>query len=73
LWLDRDFVMAHYLSAKIHGRLGQTEQQGRALRNAIRALEKPSATDIIPFSGGLSRPVFLEICRREQAALQPVG
>ncbi|MCM2264786.1 MAG: tetratricopeptide repeat protein, partial [Desulfuromonadales bacterium] len=50
LWLDRDFVMAHYLSAKIHGRLGQTEQQGRALRNAIRALEKPSATDIIPFS-----------------------
>ncbi|NJC89069.1 MAG: tetratricopeptide repeat protein, partial [Desulfuromonas sp.] len=73
LWLDRDFVMALYLSAKIHGRLRQTEQQGRALRNAIRVLEKLSATDVILFSGGLSRPVFLDICRRELAALQSVG
>lgn len=73
LWLDRDFVMAHYLSAKIHGRLGQTEQQGRALRNAIRTLEKQSDTAVIPFSGGLSRPVFLDICRRELAAFPPLG
>jgi len=73
LWLDRDFVMAHYLLAKIHSRLGQAEQQLRALRNGIRALEKLSEPDVVPFSGGLSRPVFLEICRRELAALQPQG
>jgi chemotaxis protein methyltransferase CheR len=70
LWLDREFVMAYYLSAKIYRRLGQTGQQGRALRNAIRALEKPSDQGVIPFSGGLSRPVFLDICRRELDALQ---
>lgn len=73
LWLDRDFVMALYLSAKVHGRLGQVEQQARALRNAIRTLEKQSGPGVIPFSGGLSRPVFLDICRHELAALQPVG
>lgn len=70
LWLDRDFVMAHYLLAKAYGRLAQAEQQGRALRNAIRSLEKQSDQGVIPFSGGLSRPVFLEICRRELEALR---
>lgn len=70
LWLDRDAVMAYYLSVKVHARLGQSEQQGRALRNAIRILEKQRDDGIIPFSGGLSRPVFLDICRRELALLQ---
>lgn len=70
LWLDRDFVMAHYLLAKVHARLGQPEQQGRALRNAIRILEKQSDQGVLPFSGGLSRSVFLEICRRELGVLR---
>ncbi|MHB8708678.1 MAG: CheR family methyltransferase [Desulfuromonadales bacterium] len=73
LWLDRDFIMALYLSAKIHGRLGQVEQQGRALRNTIRTLEKQPGADVISFSGGLSQPVFLDICRRELAAIQSAG
>jgi chemotaxis protein methyltransferase CheR len=72
LWLDRDFVMAHYLLAKVHGRLAQTDQQGRALRNAIRILEKQSDQGVLPFSGGLSRPVFLDICRRELGTLPVV-
>ena len=70
LWLDREFVVAHYLSAKVHRRLGQPEQQGRALRNAIRLLEKQLDQGAIPFSGGMSRPVFLSVCRSELAALQ---
>lgn len=70
LWLDRDFVMAHYLAAKVHGRLAQSEQQTRALRNAIRTIQKQAGPEIVPFSGGLSRPVFLEICQRELAVLQ---
>lgn len=72
LWLDRDFVMAHYFSAKVHGRLTQAEQQGRALRNAIRILEKHSDHYVVPFSGGVSRSVFLDICRREQETLRLV-
>ncbi len=28
LWLDRDFVMAHYLSAQVHGRLASDRSAG---------------------------------------------
>jgi len=73
LWLDRDFVMAHFLLAKVHGRLGQADRQLRTLRNAIRTLEKLADPGIVPFSGGLSRAVFLETCRRELAAINPPG
>jgi chemotaxis protein methyltransferase CheR len=71
LWLDREFVMAYYFSAKINSRLGRVDQQLRALRNAIRILEKQEGGGIIPFSGGVSRPVLLEICRKELTAIQP--
>lgn len=69
LWLDRSLVMAHYLSSRVHARLGQRELQRRALRNTIRCLEKLSAARVITFSGGLSQAVFLEICRRELLAI----
>ena len=65
IWLERDFVMAHYLSSKCHGQLGHSEQRQRALRNALRCLEKNESSTVVPFSGGLSRPVLLEQCRRE--------
>jgi chemotaxis protein methyltransferase CheR len=70
LWLDRDFVMAHYFSAKAHGRLGQTDQQVRALRSVSRILERQGDIGTIPYSGGLSQPVMLEICRKELADLK---
>jgi chemotaxis protein methyltransferase CheR len=69
LWLERDYVMGHYFSAKCHRLLGNREQQARALRNALRSLEKVGDGAAVPFSGGLSRPVFLEQCRRELQAL----
>lgn len=65
LWLDPTFVMAHYLSAKIHDRLTDIEKRQRSLRNTARVLEQAAEQAIIPFSGGLSRGVFLEIVRRE--------
>jgi len=65
LWLDPAFVMAHYLSAKVYDRLADTEKRQRSLRNTIRALEQTPDQSIIPFSGGLSRGVFLEIVHRE--------
>jgi len=69
LWLKSDFVMAHYFSAKCFGQLGQREQQGRALRNALRCLERIAGDEVVSFSGGMSRPVLLDLCRREAALL----
>ena len=65
LWLKPDFVMAHYLTAKIHGRLNESEKQQRSLRNTARALEQAGSQTTIPFSGGLSRSAFLDVVRRE--------
>ncbi|MCK4509660.1 MAG: tetratricopeptide repeat protein [Desulfuromonadales bacterium] len=69
LWLEPLFVMAHYLAAKIHDRLSDSEKRKRSLRNTVRALEQAADQSIIPFSGGLSRSVFLEIARNEMTEL----
>ncbi len=69
LWLEPGFVMAHYLAAKIYGRLADAEKRQRSLRNTVRALEQAPDQSIVPFSGGLSRGVFLEVVRRELAAI----
>jgi chemotaxis protein methyltransferase CheR len=69
LWLDPAFVMAHYLTAKIHNRLSDTEKRQRSLRNTVRTLERTADQSIIPFSGGLSRGVLLEIVRSELAEI----
>lgn len=65
LWLDPSFVMAHYLSSKAHDSLSDAEKKLRSLRNTARVLEQSVDQLSIPFSGGLSRGVFLEIVRRE--------
>lgn len=67
LWLEPAFVMAHYLSAKAHDRLAEKEKKRRSLRNTLRILEQGADQAIIPFSGGLSRGVFLEVVRKELA------
>ena len=67
LWLDSSFVMAHYLSAKAHASLADAEKRRRSLRNTVRTLEQSADQATIPFSGGLSRGVFLEIVRHELA------
>jgi chemotaxis protein methyltransferase CheR len=69
LWLNPAFVMAHYLSAKVHDRLADAEKKLRSLRNTVRALEQSADQSTIPFSGGLTRGVFLEIARRELAEI----
>ena len=65
LWLDPAFVMAHYLSAKVYNRLSDAEKRSRSLRNVVRSLEQSADQATIPFSGGLSRSVFLEIVHQE--------
>lgn len=65
LWLEPAFVMAHYLSARAYGRLKDDDKRQRSLRNTVRALERAGDQVLIPFSGGLSRGVFLDIVRKE--------
>ncbi len=65
LWLDPSFVMAHYLSAKVYDRCFDKAKKERSLRNTVRVLEQASDQSVVPFSGGLTRGVFLEIVRRD--------
>jgi len=67
LLLAMDFIMARYNLSKVFRRLGRADESRRELKNSLRLLEKAPDEAIIPFSGGLSRAVFLEICRDEAA------
>ncbi len=57
--LDMDFVMPHYQLGKLYFRTGQQKSGARELKNSLKLLEKSGRESIIPYSGGLSREVFL--------------
>jgi chemotaxis protein methyltransferase CheR len=63
LLLDMAFIMPHYNLSKVFWRLGRPRDARRELNNTVRLLEKTADEAIIPHSGGLSRAVFLEVCR----------
>lgn len=63
LLLDMAFIMPHYNLSKVFWRLGRQRDARRELNNTIRLLEQTADEAIIPHSGGLSRAVFLEVCR----------
>lgn len=65
IWLDMLFVAPHYYLSKILLRQGRNDAAERELRNSIRLLEKASEEAVIAYSGGLSRSVFLEVCRAD--------
>lgn len=63
--LRMDFIMPHYQLGKLYFRTGQQKNGVRELKNSMKLLEKVREEAIIPFSGGLSREVFLEQLRQE--------
>jgi len=65
LLLDIDFIMAHYNLSKLFWRVGRERDARREHNNTVRLLEKTADEAIIPYSGGLSRAVFLEVCRND--------
>lgn len=65
--LRTDFVMPHYNLGRLFFRLEKVKEGLRELRNSLKILEKDSEENIIPYSGGLSREVFLEQLRNELA------
>jgi chemotaxis protein methyltransferase CheR len=70
LLLDMDFVMPHYNLSKVFWRQGRLRDARRELNNTRHILEKTADEEIIPFSGGLTRAVFLEVCLEDAARLE---
>jgi chemotaxis protein methyltransferase CheR len=65
--LSMGFVMSHYYLGRLYFRLGRAGDGVRELRNTLKILEKGRKESVIPFSGGLSREVFLQQVRDELA------
>ncbi len=65
--LQMDFVMSHYHLGRLYYRQGRIAEGARELRNTVRILEKSRLGSVIPYSGGLSREVFLQQVRDELA------
>lgn len=63
LLIDLDFIMPHYRLAGLFEQQGLLDDARRELRNTLRLLEKWPSESQVPYSGGLSREVFLEVCR----------
>ncbi|MDO3378338.1 CheR family methyltransferase [Geoalkalibacter halelectricus] len=63
LLIDMDFIMPRFHLGGIHERLGQGADARRELRNSVRLLERLPTEALVPLSGGLTREVFLEVCR----------
>lgn len=68
--LKMDFVMPHYQLGKLCFRKGDLKCSSRELRNSMKLLEKADRESLIPFSGGLSREVFLEQIRKEMEIVE---
>jgi chemotaxis protein methyltransferase CheR len=69
LLLDMDFIMAHYHLGKVYWRQGRERDAQRELNNTVRLLERARDDQPVPHSGGLSKGVFLEMCREDAARL----
>ena len=68
--LKIDFVIPHYQLGKLCFRSGDTKASLREFRNSVKLLEKAAMGAEIPFSGGLSREVFLEQARKDMATVE---
>jgi chemotaxis protein methyltransferase CheR len=63
--LDMDCVMSHYNLGRLYIRQGREKDGLRELKNCLKILEKSREESIVPYSGGLTREVFLEQLRNE--------
>ncbi|MFA6448120.1 MAG: CheR family methyltransferase [bacterium] len=61
LYLDPDFVLAHFAIGNILMRGGNARSAGRYFRNALDLLNKYGNEDALPESGGLTADRFREI------------
>jgi chemotaxis protein methyltransferase CheR len=65
--LRMEFVMPHYFLGRLYYRAGRKADGARELRNILKILEKGGGEKVIPFSGGISREVFIQRVNAELA------
>jgi chemotaxis protein methyltransferase CheR len=70
--LQMDFIMAHYQLGRLYFRSGDHKAGLRELKYSLRILEKSGREAVIPFSGGLSREVFIGRLRDEIQRVETV-
>ncbi len=63
LYLDRDFVLAHYALAELHRRLGRQTEAKRHLEVALELLSAKGRDDIVPESDGMTCGRLAELVR----------
>ena len=65
--LRMEFVMPHYFLGRLYFRAGRKSDGVRELRNILKILEKAGCGGVVPFSGGISREVFIQQVNAELA------
>ena len=70
--LQMNLVMPHYQLGKLCFRSGDHKSGLRELKNSLKILEKSGRETVIPFSGGLSREVFIDQLRDEIQRVETV-
>jgi chemotaxis protein methyltransferase CheR len=65
--LRMEFVMPHYCLGRLYFRTGRKADGARELRNILKILGKGGGEKVVPFSGGISREVFIQRVNAELA------
>lgn len=71
IYLDKNFLMAHFNLAEIYVRMGRKKDALRKYNNALSILEDREIEDPIPFSGGFGKKVLINLCERYIQRLNP--
>ncbi len=61
LYIDPDFVLAHFLHGTLCLKLGNREEGQQSFKNAVSSLSKLHSEDILPESDGLTVERFRQI------------
>jgi chemotaxis protein methyltransferase CheR len=70
IYLNKNFMMAHFYLAELHRSRGRTREALKHYRNAIQILKKLDENEAPEFSGGFSRKILLGTCERNILNLQ---
>lgn len=71
IYLDKDFLMAHFNLAEIYVRMGRKKDALREYNNVLSILEDGKIEDPIPFSGGFGKKALINLCERYSQRLNP--
>jgi len=63
LYLDHNFVLAHFLMGRIAGQLNDSDGEKKYLENALNLLLNMESGEILPFSDGMTAGQLLGIVR----------